>query len=78
MIAPHKYLDLNLSLINLGGLILTILKDESAVKYQELYERVLLARGDNAKEVFLPALGFLFLLGKIEYQKEIDTIELVA
>ena len=27
MIAPHKYLDLNLSILNLGGLILNLIKD---------------------------------------------------
>jgi hypothetical protein len=75
MIAPHKYLNLNLSVLNLGGLILNILKQEEAVKYDDLLQRVLLARGGNAKEVFLPTLSFLYLLGKIEYRKDIDTIE---
>lgn len=77
MIAPHKYLDLNLSLLNLGGVILNILKDEGAVKYYELLEKVILVRGDNAKDVFIPTLSFLYILGKIEYQKEIDTIEFI-
>jgi hypothetical protein len=27
--------------------------------------------------VFIPALSFLYLLGKIEYQKDIDTIEYI-
>jgi hypothetical protein len=75
MITPHKYLNLNLSVLNLGGLILSILKQEEAVKYDELLHRVLLAKGSNAKEVFLPTLSFLYLLGKIEYRKDIDTIE---
>lgn len=77
MIAPHKYLDLNLSILNLGGVILTIVKNEGAVKYDELLERVILARGENAKEVFIPTLSFLYVLGKIEYQRDIDTIEFI-
>ena len=77
MIAPHKYLDLNLSILNLGGVILHIIKEDGAVKYDELLERVILARGSSAKEVFIPALSFLYLLGKIEYQKDIDTIEFI-
>lgn len=77
MIAPHKYLDLNLSLLNLGGLILTIVKEDGVIKYDELLEKVTLTRGINAKEVFIPALSFLYLLGKIEYQKDIDTIEYI-
>jgi hypothetical protein len=74
MIAPHKYLDLNLSVLNLGGLILNIMKENGAMKYHELLERVILIRGENAKEVFIPTLSFLFLLGKIDYKKEMDTI----
>jgi hypothetical protein len=77
MIAPHKYLDLNLSLLNLGGLILSIVKEDSIIKYDELLEKVILSRGNNAKEVFIPALSFLYLLGKIEYKKDIDTIEYI-
>lgn len=77
MITPHKYLDLNLSVLNLGGLILNIIKEDGAVKYDELLNKVILARGDNAKEVFIPTLSFLYLLGKIEYQKDIDTIEYI-
>ena len=77
MITPHKYLDLNLSLLNLGGLILSITKKEGAIKYDELLERIILLRGDNAKEVFTPTLSFLYILGKIEYQKNIDSIEFI-
>ena len=75
MITPHKYLDLNLSVLNLGGFVLTTLKSEGAMKYNELLERSILMRGKNAKDVFIPTLSFLYLLGKIEYNKEIDTIE---
>ena len=77
MIAPHKYLNLNLSLLNLGGVILCIVKQDGVIKYDELLEKVILSRGINAKEVFIPALSFLYLLGKIEYQKDIDTIEYI-
>jgi hypothetical protein len=77
MIAPHKYLDLNLSILNLGGVILNIIQEDGAVKYDELLGKVILARGNSAKDVFIPTLSFLFVLGKIEYQKEIDTIEFV-
>ena len=77
MISAHKYLDLNLSLLNLGGVILNIIKEDSAIKYDELLEKVILARGISAKEVFIPTLSFLYLLGKIDYQKDIDTIEFI-
>jgi len=77
MIAPHKYLDINLSVLNLGGVILNIIKEDGAVKYDELLERVILARGNSAKDVFIPTLSFLYILGKIDYKKDIDTIEYI-
>jgi len=77
MIAPHKYLDLNLSVLNLGGVILNIIKEDGAVKYEELLQKVILARGDSAKDVFIPTLSFLYIMGKIEYKKDIDTIEFI-
>jgi len=77
MIKPHKYLDLNLSLLNMGGVILNIIKQDGIIKYDELLEKVILMRGGNATEVFIPALSFLYLLGKIDYQQDIDTIEYV-
>ena len=77
MIAPHKYLDLNLSLLNLGGVILNIMKEDGAVRYDDLLEKVILARGSSVKDVFILTLSFLYLLGKIEYQKDIDTIEYI-
>ncbi|PVD49611.1 hypothetical protein DC498_24065 [Terrimonas sp.] len=75
MIAPHKYLNLNLSVLNLGGLIISTLKEDGAIKYDELLKKVILARGESAKDVFIPTLSFLYALGKIEYRKDIDTIE---
>jgi hypothetical protein len=77
MIKPHKYLDLNLSVINMGGVILSILQNEGVVKYDELLEKVTFAQGTSAKDVFLPTLSFLYLLGKIEYSKDIDSIEYI-
>lgn len=77
MITPHKYLNLNLSILNLGGVVLSALKEDKAIKYDELLRKVILSRGENAKEVFIPTLSFLYALGKIEYRKDIDTIEYI-
>lgn len=78
MITPHKYLDLNLSVLNLGGLILKLIKDQGAIKYDELLNQIIMDRGSNAKDVFLPALSFLYLMGKIDYKHDIDAIVYIA
>ncbi len=77
MIVPNKYLDLNLSVVNLGGIILKILQVSEIMKYDDLLDRLIFAQGENAKEVFSPTLSFLYLLGKIQYNKDLDTIELL-
>jgi len=78
MIAPHKYLNLDLSVLNTGGLILKIMKELNMMKYDELLDKIQLERGEAVKEVFIPALGLLFLLGKIEYHSSMDIIELIT
>jgi hypothetical protein len=77
MITPHKYLDLNLSLLNMGGEILNIMKITGVIKYDELVEKLIISHGNNAIEVFIPALSFLYLTGKIDYKKDTDTIEYI-
>ncbi|MDI9312610.1 MAG: hypothetical protein QM535_20540 [Limnohabitans sp.] len=75
MITPHKYLDLNLSLINLGGIIISIIKTEQIIKYDDLLNRVIAHTSENSKQVFTQSLSFLFILGKIKYNTNNDTLE---
>jgi hypothetical protein len=75
VLAPNKYTDLNTSIISIGGLVIKILQKEYMLKYDDLLTRVVQTKGDCAKEMFLPTLNFLFILGKIRYYKELDTIE---
>ena len=66
MIAPNKYLDLNLSILNLGGIILKILQSSGIMRYDDLLDRLVFVQGENTKEVFSSTLSFLYLLGKIQ------------
>lgn len=77
MIAPNKYLDLNLSILNLGGIILKILQSSGIMRYDDLLDRLVFVQGEYTKEVFSSTLSFLYLLGKIQYNKNLDTIELL-
>jgi hypothetical protein len=71
MISPHKYLDLDLSVINLGGVILKVLLEHEVIKYDELLDKVLLATGESAKEVFVPTLSFLYPLCGLNFIKKV-------
>lgn len=77
MIKPDKYMNLNLSVINIGGIILKSLSRCSIQKYDDLENMIITILGEDAKYVFNQALSFLFLLGKINYQSSSDAIKLV-
>ncbi|WP_207641149.1 ABC-three component system middle component 8 [Peptoclostridium acidaminophilum] len=63
--------------ISICVLILKILKDVEIIKYNDLYNIVFQIKGENMKYNFIPALDFLFLLGKLQYYPETDTLELI-
>lgn len=77
MITPDKYMNIDLSTLNVGGCIIRALLQCPMQKYEELQDRVLLSLGDAAKPEFINALSFLYLIGKINYQSSADVIELI-
>ncbi len=74
---PDKYTNLNLSLVNIGGVILKSLYNCPIQKYDDLENYVSASLGDNARLLFVQALSFLYALGKISYQINSDSINLV-
>ncbi len=76
MITAHKYLDLDLSVVNVGALIIDKLKNNPSLKYDKLLTEIESILGGKAKEVFPYALNFLFLLDKISYLPECDAFQL--
>lgn len=77
MLRPHEFLDLDNCVIKISAIIIKILKENKIMKYIELYNLTYQINGKDIDYVFISALNFLFLLGKIEYDKESDTLELV-
>jgi hypothetical protein len=77
MIAPHRFLNLETSVIAIGAIVIKHLQKRGAVKFDELYALVSEGvTGESAKYMFLPAINFLYLLDKIEYNSQMDTFEL--
>lgn len=75
MITAHKYLNLDLSIINLSAFVIDKLRKNSLL-YDELLSLVLATYGKEAKDIFPYVLNFLFLLNKISYLPEIDLFQL--
>lgn len=77
MITPHKYLNLDLSVVNVSAFIIKELQRTSLVKYDELINSLASKLGDGSKEVFPYAIDFLYLLDKIRYHNApVDAFEL--
>ena len=77
MITAHKYLNLDLSVVNVSALIIEELKRCNLLKYDELLKTIVSALGVSARDVFPYALNFLFLFGKITYYKDgLDAFQL--
>lgn len=78
MLTPDKYMNIDLSTLNVGGCIIRALLRSPMQKYEDLQGTVLLELGDAAKPEFLNALSFLYVMGKINYRSSADVIELVG
>jgi hypothetical protein len=78
MLKPNKHLDPRFSVIHVGGLILKALKDTGMLTFAELLSILMDKIDVTVKEVYLPSLSFLFLLGKIQYHQKIDSVELIG
>lgn len=74
MIKPSKYTDLNCTSLEIISLILLSVKANGRMKFDELYDLVISHKGSRAKELFVGSLSVLFLLGKLEYAEQFDTI----
>lgn len=78
MIRPTKYLDLNTCVIRVAAEMLALLKGAEAIKYAELLGRLQIELSDTVQFEFVAALDLLYLLGKVEYHADSDSIVLTS
>lgn len=77
MIKPHKYLNLNLCVLNVSALIIKELQRTNLVRYDELLNSLVLKLGEDTREVYPYAIDFLYLLNKVKYHSApVDAFEL--
>jgi hypothetical protein len=75
MLTPKKHLDLDVSVIRVTAILLRELRRRGSVEFEKLRDVVIRRVGRDGDLSFLPALSFLFLLGRVEYHLKNDTIE---
>jgi ABC-3C biological conflict system middle component len=78
MLTPRKHLNLDVSVLRISALMLRELNKRGVVELERLRTLVIRRTGSDGELSFLPALGFLFLVGKVEYHLQNDTIEYKA
>lgn len=77
MLRPDKFTELNRSLIYVVALLINLFKENNyKCSYGKLYNDLERQIGDDALYLFLPAIDFLFLLGRVDYDIESDVLEM--
>jgi hypothetical protein len=77
MIRPNKFTNPHFSVVHVSALIIKFLKENQILKFDELLILLIEETDKQVKDVFISALSFLFLLGKIKYHKNIDSFEFI-
>lgn len=77
MLKPDKFTDLNKSIVHTVAIIINEFKKNNLkCNYHDLYKSVQGYLGEDAFYLFLPALDFLYLLGKLNYDIGTDMLEM--
>lgn len=75
MLTPRKHLNLDISVMRIAAIMLRELNRRGVMEFEKLRSVVIRRVGPDGELSFMPALGFLYLLGRIEYHLKNDTIE---
>jgi hypothetical protein len=74
-LSARKHLNLDASVIRISAIMLRELARKGVVEFERLRALVVRRVGPDGDVMFLPALSFLYLVGKVEYHLKNDTIE---
>lgn len=75
MLKPDKHTDIKYSVVYLSAIMLKEIQQSGIIKYDELKNILMQKIGSKANENFEQALSFLYLLDRINYLKELDSIK---
>ena len=76
MIRPTKHLNLDTCVLRAAAVLLSRLREERLCAFADL-RAALEAFGEDADPIFMPTLHFLFLLGRIDYHPQTDSLEYI-
>lgn len=75
MLKPDKHTDIKYSVVYLSAIMMKEIQQSGIIKYDELKNILMQKIGNKANENFEQALSFLYLLDRVNYLKELDSIK---
>ncbi|RBP33487.1 hypothetical protein DET50_102302 [Marinobacter pelagius] len=76
MLRPTKYSHPDSTVVSASLLLLESLKDGRIIEYSDLL-KLTKSRISGGENLFIPALSFLFLMGKVRYHQNTDSFEYI-
>lgn len=75
MLKPDKHTEIKYSVVYLSVLMMKEIQQSGIIKYDDLKNTLTQKIGNRVNENFEQALSFLYLLDKVNYLKEMDSIK---
>ena len=74
MITPEKHMNLKVSLIRVTSILIQLLSKNKIIRYDDGMRYLEAILGKKARYMYVASLNVLFLLNKIEYDENKDSI----
>lgn len=75
MLKPDKHTEIKYSVVYLSAVMMKEIQQNGVIKYDELKNTLIQKIGNKVTENFDQSLSFLYLLGKVNYLQELDSIK---
>ena len=75
MLKPDKHTEIKYSVVYLSAVMMKEIQQNGVIKYDELKNTLKQKIGNKVTENFEQSLSFLYLLGKVNYLQELDSIK---
>lgn len=75
MLKPDKHTEIKYSVVYLSAVMMKEIQQNGIIKYDELKNTLIQKIGNKVTENFEQSLSFLYLLGKVNYLQELDSIK---
>ena len=76
ILTPSKHTNLHYSIVNISANIIKVLQECEIIEYNNLLDILKSKIGIDVGEVFISSLTFLYIMQKIEYIEELDSIRI--